>query len=133
MEKRNVSSRLEATLARTLNARRFQSTIRQLTTVPPDSVDFSSNDFLSLATNPELRTAFLSELHRGPSQTGSGGSRLLDGNSAYAESLEHQIARFHHAPAALLCNSGFDANVGLFSCLPQPGDVVVYDAAIHAS
>ncbi|KAK0293551.1 hypothetical protein LTR35_000155 [Friedmanniomyces endolithicus] len=127
------SSGLEATLSRTLDKRRSSSTIRQLTTTAPNAVDFSSNDFLSLATNPELRHSFLQELERGPPNTGSGGSRLLDGNSTYAEVLERQIATFHNAPAGLLCNSGFDANVGLFSCLPQPGDIIIHDSAIHAS
>lgn len=64
---------------------------------------------------------------------GSGGSRLLDGNSTHAEELERELAAFYNAPAGLLCNSGFDANVGIFSCLPQPGDVIVYDELIHAS
>lgn len=67
------------------------------------------------------------------SSLGSGGSRLLDGNSTYAEILENDIAAFHKAPAGLLCNSGFDANVSLFSCLPQPGDIIIYDELIHAS
>lgn len=64
---------------------------------------------------------------------GSGGSRLLDGNSSYAESIEKDIAEFHNAPSALLFNSGFDANSGIFSCLPQRRDVVIYDEYIHAS
>jgi len=132
MEKKERTG-LEAAIDRTLDKRRSQSTIRQLTTNRPNSVDFSSNDFLSLASNEELRRAYLDELLRGPRNTGSGGSRLLDGNSKYAESLEQEIADFHGAPAGLLCNSGFDANVGLFSSLPQPGDVVIYDEFIHAS
>ncbi|CAM9847192.1 unnamed protein product, partial [Ectocarpus sp. 13 AM-2016] len=64
---------------------------------------------------------------------GSGGSRLLSGNSRYAEELEGWIARFHGRPAALLFNSGYDANLGLMSCLPQPGDVVVCDELVHNS
>ncbi|KAK5135021.1 hypothetical protein LTR08_005681 [Meristemomyces frigidus] len=124
---------LETAISRTLAKRRSQSTIRQLTTNGPNSVDFSSNDFLSLASNKELRDDFIEELQRGPTATGSGGSRLLDGNSIHAENLEQQIAAFHNAPAGLLCNSGFDANAGLFSCLPQPGDIIVYDEFIHAS
>ncbi|KAL2875110.1 hypothetical protein SGCOL_009682 [Colletotrichum sp. CLE4] len=69
----------------------------------------------------------------GASLLGSGGSRLLDGNVSLAESLEREIAAFHRGPAGLLFNSGFDANVGLFSCAPQPGDIIVYDELIHAS
>jgi 8-amino-7-oxononanoate synthase len=57
----------------------------------------------------------------------------LDGNSIYAEELENFIAGFHNAPSGLLFNSGFDANVGVFSCIPQPGDLIVYDELIHAS
>jgi 8-amino-7-oxononanoate synthase len=125
---------LNAALARALDNRKSQSTIRSLTLRPPNSVDFSSNDFLSLATSQELRDLYLEELRTGPSTAhlGSGGSRL-DGNSAHAEQLEDDIAAFHRAEKGLLCNSGFDANVGLFSCLPQPRDVIVYDEFIHAS
>lgn len=64
---------------------------------------------------------------------GSGGSRLLSGNSWYAEELELWIARFHKRPSALLFNSGYDANLGLMSCLPQPGDAVVCDELVHNS
>ncbi|CAK3968880.1 related to aminotransferase [Lecanosticta acicola] len=127
---------LEASITTSLTQRTHQSTIRKLTTFPPSSADFSSNDFLSLATSPALRQAFLEELQHDPSissNLGSGGSRLLDGNSPYAEKLEGDISHFHASETGLLCNSGFDANVGLFSCLPQPGDVVIYDEFIHAS
>ncbi|KAK5721541.1 hypothetical protein LTR15_006130 [Elasticomyces elasticus] len=123
MGKRKQSN-LETTISHRLDRRRSSSTIRRLTTTPSNAVDFSSNDFLSLASNDELRQSFLEELARGPSNTGSGGSRLLDGNSTYAEALEHQVAAFHNARTGLLCNSGFDAN---------SGDVIVYDEAIHAS
>jgi len=117
-----------------LSTRKANSAFRALTVSPATSKDFSSNDFLSLSTSPILRTAYLSELNSHPNfRLGSGGSRLLDGNSLYAESLENQIAEFHGAEAALLFNSGFDANEGFFACVPQNGDVIVYDAFIHAS
>lgn len=122
-----------------LQGREAKSSRRRLTLPPPGAVDFSSNDFLSLSTSPLLRTRYLQELSRCYSETktnpplASGGSRLLDGNSAYAEALERFIAAFHDAPTGLLFNSGFDANVGVFSCVPQPGDVIVYDEMIHAS
>lgn len=133
--KSEKGTNLELAISRALTRRKSQSTIRSLTTNPPNSVDFSSNDFLSLASSQELRQSFLKELQSDSavSNTGSGGSRLLDGNSEYAECLERDIAHFHNAPTGLLCNSGFDANVGLFSCLPQTGDVIVYDEFIHAS
>ena len=120
----------ESLLAR----RKSSSALRRLTIAPLNSVDFSSNDFLSLSTFPPLRSQYEEHLltHRFL-PLGSGGSRLLDGNSAYVEDLEKDIAAFHGAEAGLLFNSGFDANSGLFSCVPQPGDIILYDQFIHAS
>jgi 8-amino-7-oxononanoate synthase len=97
-------------------------------------VDFSSNDFLSLATSGLLREAFLKELARNPDfAVGSTASRISDGNNACMESAEQQIAEFHGAQAALLVGSGYDANCAIFSAVPRPGDAVVYDELIHAS
>jgi len=64
---------------------------------------------------------------------GSTGSRLLSGNLTYTEDLEQQIAKFHNAEAGLTFNSGYDANLGLFSSLPQRGDTIITDELIHAS
>ncbi|KAF5001234.1 hypothetical protein FGRMN_1177 [Fusarium graminum] len=128
--------KLEDQLAAQLAAREKRSQLRKLTTFPPENIDFSSNAYLSLSSVSEIRSAYhsLIESHAAPPPLlGSGGSRLLDGNSKLAEELERDIAVFHNAPAGLLFNSGFDANVGLVGCLPQPGDVVVYDELIHAS
>jgi 8-amino-7-oxononanoate synthase len=122
-----------------LDKRQTRSARRRLTVLPADAVDFSSNDFLSLSRSSLLKSKYLQNLNAcydSPNTApplGSGGSRLLDGNSVYAEKLEQLIAKFHDAPAGLLFNSGFDANVGVFSCLPQPGDTIVYDELIHAS
>ena len=129
---------LEQTLQLRLSDRQARSQFRRLTTFPSTSVDFSSNSYLSLSLVPQVRKAYLSyleTLNSSPSLPllGSGGSRLLDGNSTVAEDLERDIATFHGAPAGLLFNSGLDANVGLFSCVPQPGDIIVYDELVHAS
>ncbi|KAK4041224.1 pyridoxal phosphate-dependent transferase [Parachaetomium inaequale] len=138
-------SPLDQVLASLLDRRRARNQLRRLTTVPNGTVDFSSNAYLSLSTQSVVQQAFLARLEEAasttaaadsssrPSLLGSGGSRLLDGNSAYAESLECTLAAFHGAQAGLLFNSAMDANVGLFSCVPQPGDAIVYDALIHAS
>ncbi|KAJ7841774.1 pyridoxal phosphate-dependent transferase [Mycena leptocephala] len=95
-------------------------------------IDFSSNDYLSLASSPTLRDVFLKKLRDAPDILGSGGSRLLVNGQAHS-ALEARLAQFFGSPAAILFNSGFDANVGFFSCVPQIGDVVVYDEYIHAS
>jgi 8-amino-7-oxononanoate synthase len=124
---------LERILQDRLDRRRTNGTLREL--IPPrnDRVDFSSNDFLSLSQSSQLKALFLEELQSSNTPQGSGGSRLLDGNSAYAEKLEQDIAQFHRAEAGLLFNSGFDANAGFFACVPQVGDVIVHDELVHAS
>ncbi|POR39150.1 Putative 8-amino-7-oxononanoate synthase, partial [Tolypocladium paradoxum] len=129
------ANRLDDVYASLLARRGSQGRLRRLTLPAPGLVDFSSNGYLSLAANPDIRTAYLSRLQsaRHGFSLGSGGSRLLDGNTAAAEALEATVAAFHGAPAGLLFNSGFEANTGLFGCAPQPGDVVVYDELIHAS
>ncbi|KAL4898669.1 pyridoxal phosphate-dependent transferase [Aspergillus ambiguus] len=128
-------SSLRESLRHALRRREAKSSRRRLTVLPALSVDFSSNDFLSLSTSPAYRARFLEHLHDAPPlhPFASGGSRLLDGNSAFAEDLEAFIAGFHNAASGLLFNSGFDANVGVLSCIPQPGDVIVYDELVHAS
>ena len=117
-----------------LKTRESHSARRKLTVAPIDSVDFSSNDFLSLSKAQDLRSAFVEEFSRCSSlPIASGGSRLLDGNHVYMEELERDIAAFHDAESGLLFNSGYDANSGLFACVMQPGDVLIYDEYIHAS
>lgn len=95
-------------------------------------IDFNSNDYLSLSSSQVLRNRFLQKLSEAPDVLGSGGSRLLVNGRAHS-ALEARLSHFFGAEAALLFNSGFDANVGFFSSIPQPGDVVVYDEYIHAS
>jgi 8-amino-7-oxononanoate synthase len=64
---------------------------------------------------------------------GSTGSRLISGNHPIAQQTEDIIAAFHQSEAALLFNSGYDANLGLFSALGHRNVVFVYDELCHAS
>jgi len=64
---------------------------------------------------------------------GSTGSRLLAGNYPLIEETERSIAAFHAAEAGLIFNSGYDANLGLLSSVPQRGDTVLFDYLSHAS
>ena len=96
-------------------------------------VDFTSNDYLGLARDKHFLAMVESEVREAQALLGSTGSRLLSGNSIYAESLERQIANFHKAASALIFNSGFDANYGLLSTLPYKGDTIIYDELVHAS
>ncbi|KAI1734394.1 PLP-dependent transferase [Xylaria scruposa] len=99
-----------------------------------NEIDFASNDILSWNSSGTLRLEFLSILAQHPDfQPGSGGSRVLDGNSNYLESVEDYIAGFHGAEDGLIVNSGYDANLAVWSAIPRPGDVIVYDELVHAS
>ncbi|MBL4674746.1 MAG: aminotransferase class I/II-fold pyridoxal phosphate-dependent enzyme, partial [Mucilaginibacter sp.] len=98
-----------------------------------DLIDFCSNDYLGFAHSAELKVSIDKEIEIYKALNGSTGSRLISGNLDYTEELEKHIAGFHNAEAGLLFNSGYDANVGLFSSLPQKGDTIIHDELIHAS
>lgn len=95
--------------------------------------DFSSNDYLGFAASGLLNRMVRDVENTMEAQNGSGGSRLLTGNSLFAEELELFLAKYFGTKAALIFNSGYDANIGLFSSLPQRGDTILYDEHIHAS
>jgi 8-amino-7-oxononanoate synthase len=102
--------------------------------LPPNTApDLFSNDYLSLATNAELRASFLSQCARHSHLFGSTGARLLTGNSTELIALEKRLADFFGAPSALMFNSGYDANVAFFSAVPGPKDILIMDELIHAS
>lgn len=116
-----------------LNKRKENSAFRVLRD-NKDLIDFCSNDYLGFADSAELSGNIEKQYNLLSSKTsGSGGSRLLAGNTAFAEKLESRIASFHNAEAGLLYNSGYDANVGLFSSLGQKDASIIYDELIHAS
>lgn len=99
-----------------------------------DLADFSSNDYLGFAASEEIysRTKeILSE--NGSLINGSTGSRLLSGNHPIFAKAEGFLKDFHQSEAALLFNSGYDANIAFFSSVPQRGDIIFYDELSHAS
>jgi 8-amino-7-oxononanoate synthase len=115
-----------------LHQRKHDDNFRVLKTAS-GLIDFCSNDYLGFARSEELKALVEAELQKYPNYlNGSGGSRLLSGNTVFTEELEQQIADFHQAEAGLIFNSGYDANLGLFSCLPQRGDTIITDELIHA-
>lgn len=96
------------------------------------SVDFSSNDYLGLSSRsiPNLssnKPGVIESMH------GATGSRLLTGNHELFDTLEDFLCKTYEVEAALTFNSGYDANLGFFSTVPQRGDLVLYDAYSHAS
>ena len=106
-----------------LNERKASGTFRRLY-ADTGLVDFASNDYLGFARIPVEDHTY---------GQGSTGSRLISGNHPLFEAAERSISDFHGAEAALLFNSGYDANVGLLPALLERNDFIFYDASVHAS
>lgn len=111
---------------------RLDKTARRRSLLVASGYDFSSNDYLALAGSLELRNAAIDALNSGVA-LGSGGSRLLRGNTEAHEALETHAADFFGAESALFTSSGYAANSLLFATLPQAGDIIIHDALVHAS
>ncbi len=126
-------SEAEDKLRLTLEERSSQESLRSLT-VTDGLVDFCSNDYLGFSRSQALKDRIRDEVARHQDyRIGSTGSRLISGNSVYYEGLERHLAEFHKAESGLIFNSGYDANLGVFSSVPQRTDTILYDRLVHAS
>jgi glycine C-acetyltransferase len=94
-------------------------------------INFSSNNYLGLANHPSLCKAAKEAIDR--YGCGSGASRLISGNMTLHEELENKIAELKGTEAALVFNSGFQANTGIIPVLVGEEDVILSDALNHAS
>ncbi|WP_413374871.1 8-amino-7-oxononanoate synthase [Alkalihalobacillus sp. 1P02AB] len=92
---------------------------------------FSSNNYLGLASDQRLINAASTVLNE--FGVGSSGSRLMTGNSIWHKKLEEKIASFKETESSLLFSSGYLANIGALSSLPEKGDVILSDELNHAS
>ncbi|WP_412476960.1 aminotransferase class I/II-fold pyridoxal phosphate-dependent enzyme [Flavobacterium sp. TBRC 19031] len=116
-----------------LEQRQVNNALRRL---PSDNslVDFASNDYIGFAHNENLfHQTHQYLLDNNIKTNGATGSRLISGNHDLYQVAENFIAQFHQAETALIFNSGYDANVGFFSCVPQRNDIILYDELCHAS
>lgn len=124
---------LPQNLSEKLKIRKQNNALRQLPNAT-SLTDFASNDYLGWSQSELI----FDETHqllldRNIKNNGATGSRLLSGNHQLYRETEDFIARFHQSESALIFNSGYDANVGFFSSVPQRGDLILYDELCHAS
>jgi 8-amino-7-oxononanoate synthase len=122
---KNLSAKIET--------RKQNNALRQLPSISC-AIDFASNDYLGFAKS----RAIFDKTHQflidnNYCENGATGSRLLSGNHPLYELAENHITEFHQADTAIIFNSGYDANVGFFSSVPQKGDFILYDELCHAS
>ena len=116
-----------------LNNRQEENAFRKLGS-PNNLIDFSSNDYLGFSRSKFIHDTSLQILKaQHHIQNGATGSRLLSGNHPLYDLVEQHISAFHNAESALIFNSGYDANLGFFSCVPQRHDIIIYDEYSHAS
>jgi 8-amino-7-oxononanoate synthase len=116
-----------------LSKRKEAGTLRSLK-IPVQGIDFYSNDYLGLARNTEIHNMLLQQILEQPGLlSGSTGSRLISGNTSEITETEKLIAEQHQYHSAMLFQSGYNANLALFSTLPSRHDTIIVDELIHRS
>ena len=121
------------TLSQKLQQREQNNSLRKLPVVN-NLIDFASNDYLGFAKSESIfNQTHQYLLENNIKINGATGSRLISGNHTLYQITEEYIANFHQSETALIFNSGYDANVGFFSSVPQRNDIILYDELCHAS
>jgi len=116
-----------------LAQRQQQNAFRTLST-KNGLADFSSNDYLGLSNEKSIAERAIKLLRNDKNeQNGATGSRLLSGNYELYNRLENHLCEWYGTESSLVFNSGYDANLGFFSTVPQRGDFIFYDERCHAS
>ena len=90
-----------------------------------------SNNYLGLSNHPRLREAAIKAVQT--HGAGSGSVRPIAGNMDLHVELEQRLARFKHAEASLVYQTGFAANAGLIPLLAGKGDLIISDELNHGS
>ena len=96
-------------------------------------LNMSSNDYLGLASNENLRQSFLQQYVDNFPPFTSSSSRLLTGNFPIYTDLEQLIAQRFQRESALLFNSGYHANLGILPALTTTKSLILADKLVHAS
>ncbi|TNF36425.1 MAG: 8-amino-7-oxononanoate synthase, partial [Gammaproteobacteria bacterium] len=94
-------------------------------------LNFCSNDYLGLASHPDITRALIKGAERWGS--GSGAAHLVNGHSAAHHALEEELAAFTGYPRALLFSTGYMANIGIAQALCGRSDAIFEDRLNHAS
>lgn len=120
------------TLISKITSRKNNNSFRELAQ-SSERIDFYSNDYLGFSYNETIIKSVEKAFKKTGFSNGSTGSRLLSGNHPIHVEVENELAEFFKTPSGLLFNSGYDANLGLLSCVPQRGDIILFDELCHAS
>ncbi|MFH1369072.1 MAG: aminotransferase class I/II-fold pyridoxal phosphate-dependent enzyme [Elusimicrobiota bacterium] len=94
-------------------------------------LNFGSNNYLGMATNPEVKEAAIKAIEK--YGVGSGGVRVLSGTVDLHNMLEKKLARFKGGEDCIVFSTGYTTNVGTVSALLSKNDYAIVDAKAHAS
>ena len=131
-------------LQQELDALRIKGNLRHLPRLEHDEryvttpdgrrmLNLSSNDYLGLAANTDLRREFLETLTPETFLPTSSSSRLLTGNFRVYDELEDELARLFGTEAALVFNCGYHANTGILPAVADAQTLILADKLVHAS
>ena len=96
-------------------------------------LNLSSNDYLGLSRDMQLRKEFLTWAMEEYLPLSSTSSRLLTGNYPVYTELEEALASAYGKESALVFNSGYHANVGILPALADKETLILADKLVHAS
>ena len=96
-------------------------------------LNFSSNDYLGLASDQTLKQQFLAQTDWQQATLTSSSSRLLTGNFPIYAELENLMANLFQRQACLLFNSGYHANIGILPAVADKNTLILADKLVHAS
>lgn len=126
----HMRPKVPETIIHQLEKRKSSNSFRELKQMD-HLVDFSSNDYLGLARNTELRN-FLEKRNEGHKNLSGGtGSRLISGQHRAYQEVEAFLSTIFRSEKVLLYNSGYAASQGVVSAIPQRGDTILYDQLAH--
>ncbi|MBH43855.1 MAG: 8-amino-7-oxononanoate synthase [Gammaproteobacteria bacterium] len=94
-------------------------------------ISFASNDYLGLANNKKIKKAFIKGIDK--YGIGSGASPLISGYTSAHQYLENELAEYLGFESALICNSGYLANIGLINAIAERNIVMLQDKENHNS
>jgi len=106
-----------------------KSSLRGIKCVSENTLNLSSNDYLGIASDTEIRRNFLKQYDK---ELSNPSARLLSNNENF-DKLERYLENKMDVEKVLLFNSGYHANIGIYSSLVTSEDIVFCDKLNHAS
>jgi len=141
--KTNICNSLYAPYIEALEELKLNSSFREIKNIKQDGkfinlnnkrlLNFSSNDYLGISQDKPLRDKFLKDYLESGNKISNPSARLLCGTNSVYKEMEEFLAEIFNKERALIFNSGYHGNVGLYSSLVGADDVVFIDRLNHAS